>query len=306
MIKTLKKIAIFAMILLGAYFSLQYVTGVMLLGEKLDTLCHAKGWLELVFDISLILAPVVLLFISFCNLLKYKSIKIRSGKTAPDNPDTIRYFRTIRSLAENNNNLTEEERKKIINEFAKNDSRAAIELFFSSLKKKGDAIGRNYAAMAACAVVLSPIGSGDMLLSLSWNFRLVHKLIEMYGIRPSIKKIMCIYEHVCFASFTASSIEEILDAGTIDKLTGDLLSFIPLKEQLLQATYQCFVTMRTCYLTQYYLTHDLEEKEPQLMHQAKIFAIHEVSAIVKGKVEEALKRIKSDFTIKEEINTTTV
>lgn len=154
--------------------------------------------------------------------------------------------------------------------------------YASQCNSECDRLGREYAMLSAAAVAISPVGAGDLLVLLFWNLRMIHKIIDTYKIRPSFGKLMHIYGHVLFSGLVASSLEELLDAETIDSFLPSVLRIIPGKESILQAGYAAFSILRTCYLTQVYLTSPQSKMaEANVKKAARCYAAEQLPAIVK-------------------------
>ena len=288
MFTELKKVFTAIVWILLGYLVFQYLTSVVTLIDALWP-THWAFIGKTTVVIVLFVLPFVIIGIKLIPLLKYRAFDFDKKTGKLDTPQYSAFyhelFNHILDKIDNNS-----EKKKILESGLRNfNYKDAWEEYKKACKNECDTISREYALLSASAIVISPVGAGDMLLSLFWNLRLIHKIIDIYKIRPSLGKLCQIYSHVLFSSLLSSSIEDVLDSGTIDSITGGLLRFLPVKELLVQVSHAVFAIIRTGYLTQCYLTSEQDiMKDVSIKKDAKNYAAKQLPIVIKEAVMKCL------------------
>ncbi|MBR4124775.1 MAG: DUF697 domain-containing protein [Victivallales bacterium] len=267
--------------ILGAFLFVPYLSGIVTL---VNTFWPVAWSSMLKGGVVFILAalPFAYLVIKLLPILRYSSFDFEREPGEPDTPQFSSFYRGLfqHVLAK----LDSASEKREILEYGLQSFKyqSAWDQYTSQCKTECDKLGREYATLAATAVVISPVGSGDLLVLLFWNLRMIHKIIDTYKIRPSFRKLMHIYGHVLFSGLVASSLEELLSTDTIDSFLPSLLHVVPGKELILQSGYAAFSLLRTCHLAQVYLTSAQSKMtEMSVKKEARKYAAKQMPQIIK-------------------------
>lgn len=282
----LKKITLGVTAGIVVIFLLLYISNIIIIGDKLGQISIL---LEILFDGVMILLPSGLLLWYFCKVFRWTTCSLGEiRKMNPFDPATdVLYERFIRHVL-SNGELNETQRNILTNTLMVGEYQQGMELYLNECKVSADEEGHKHALMAAVSTIVSPLGGGDMMFMLLWNLRLINQIINIYGFRPTLPQLLRIYQHVLFGGLLAGSIEEILESSDVNSLLNVLP--IPGKGALLQASCAIFSTLKTCYLTQYYLSHDFSEAERiSAKKAARNFACKQIPEVLK----EAWKQIQS-------------
>ena len=273
---------------IAIFLVLLYIGNIIIVGDKLG---KVSIWLELSFNLIMIGGPLGGIVYGVFKALRYRSFNL--ALLSDDNLDVeaemMRDRLTQHILA---NDKIDEERKHIL-------LKRGVGEYLRASEEKAKKETREHAMMAAVSVVLSPTGTGDMMLMFIWNIRLTNRIIAIYGIRPSLSYLLRIYQHVLFGGLLAASVDEILDGTDVDSLFGK----IPGVKLIAQSAGSVFSTLRTGYLARYYLRHGFSDSERiKAKKGAREYAREELKKVLREAGDRWKKASRGEQVIEEELS----
>lgn len=289
----LKKITLGVTAGIVVIFLLLYISNIIIIGDKLGQISIL---LEILFDGVMILLPSGLLLWYFCKVFRWTTCSLGEiRKMNPADPATDALYERFIHHILSNGELGETRKNILTNTLIVGEYHQGMELYLNECKVLADEEGRKHALMAAASIIVSPQSSGDMMFMLLWNLRLTNQIINIYGFRPTFPQLFHIYQHVLFGGLLSGSVEEILESSDVNSLLNTLP--IPGKGALLQASCAIFSTLKTCYLTQYYLSHGFSETERVWAKKAaRNFACKQAPEVLKEAWENVQSQASDIFS----------
>lgn len=270
--KEIKKFVWLVLLSLFSFAAVTYVGNVLTIGEKIGNITCTL--VEVLVDILLIFGPLaVLVWKIQKDVLKYKFICL--DKITDENVSQEKIEDFLHNLKENYApdeipaNL-----KSALQHGAVTDKRKYIKDYIADCEKKSDAAGREIAMLAALSVVVSPERMTDTLSMLFWNFRIISKVLKIYGVRPSGWALVKLYGYVLFSSMLVGSIDEVIENFNTPEIK------IPFLSQFTQAVATIYACLKTVRLTQYYLMHGVDCDKKDALKDARVHALKNFGEIL--------------------------
>ena len=283
--KGIKKLFWLLLLPLLVFLLVTYLGNVLTIGDKIGNITGA--WGEVIVDIILIFAPLALLFWKIKeDFLGYKFVCLNDLYLENTSIKEIDDF--IDNVVEkyDNEELPASLKEALLAD-SRTDKKIAVKKYIGECEKKSAAVGREIALLAALSVVVSPRRMTDTLGMLFWNFRIISKVLEIYGVRPSGLALIKLYCYVLFSSLLVGSIEEVMDHFNPPEIKA-----IPFLSPLTQAVATIYACLKTVKLTQYYLQHGVDADKSTALKEARIYAFKSLPEIWKDATfTENLKKV---------------
>ena len=260
---------------IAIFLVLLYIGNIIVIGDKLGGI---SIWLELSFNLIMIFGPLGMIAYCIARSLQYRSFNLARLKEDHLDAETERMCGQLIEHILANDKIDEARKSILLDPYANYNE--CIDRYLSKSEEMAKKEARKHALMAAVSVTLSPTSTGDMMFMFLWNIRLTNRIIEIYGIRPSLSQLLRIYQHVLFGGLLAASVDEILESLDVDSL----LSKVPIlgKRWVPQAICSVFSTLRTGYLARYYLRHGFSDSERiKAKKEARKHAREELPGVLK-------------------------
>jgi len=249
-----------------------YVGNVLIIGEKIGKITCSL--VEILVDILLIFGPLAIVIWKVKkDVLKYKFVcfdKLKDDRVSAEQLDDL-----LRDTAKN---YSKENMPASLNlalmTNVKKDKIIHLGKYIEDCEKKSSAVGRELALLAALSVVVSPKKMTDTLGMLFWNFRIISKVLEIYGVRPSLSALVKLYCNVLFSSLLVGSIEEVME-NFDTPVTGR----IPFLSPITQAVATIYACSKTVKLTQYYLNHGVNADKTIPLKEARTYAFNNLKEV---------------------------
>ena len=266
--KEIKKFVWLVLVFLFVFAAVTYVGNVLTIGEKIGNITCTL--VEILVDVLLILGPIAILVWKIKkDVLKYKFVCL--DKITDENVSQEKIEDFLHNLRENYApdeipaNL-----KSALQHGAVIDKRKYIKDYIADCEKKSDAAGQEIAMWAALSVVVSPERMTDTLSMLFWNFRIISRVLKIYGVRPSGWSLIKLYGYVLFSSLLVGSIDEVIENFNTPEIK---IPFVSHATQAVATIYACLKTVR---LTQYYLMHGVDCDKKNALKDARSHAVKNV------------------------------
>ena len=269
--KEIKKIVL---LILGGVFvfaAVTYVGNVLTIGEKIGNMTCSL--VEILVDVLLIFGPIIAIIWKIKkDVLKYRFVCLDNITAEDISREKLEDF-----LAGLKENYAEDEipanLQSALQAVARTDKLAYVKEHIKDCEKKSDAAGREIAMLAALSVVVSPERMTDTLSMLFWNFRIISRVLKIYGVRPSGWSLIKLYGYVLFSSMLVGSIDEVIESFTPEIK-------IPFLSQFTQAVATIYACLKTVRLTQYYLMHGVDCDKKDALKDARAHALKNFGEIL--------------------------
>ena len=262
--KEFKKVVWLVLLFLFSFAAVTYVGNVLTIGEKIGNITWTL--VEILVDVLLIFCPIAAIIWKIKkDILKYKFVCL--DKIIDENVSQEKIEDFLLDLKENYApdeipaNL-----QSALQHGAVIDKRKYIKDYIADCEKKSDAAGQEIAMLAALSVVVSPERMTDTLSMLFWNFRIISRVLKIYGVRPSGWSLIKLYGYVLFSSMLVGSIDEVIESFTPEIK-------IPFFSQFTQAVATIYACLKTVRLTQYYLMHGVDCDKKDALKNARAHAL---------------------------------
>lgn len=239
--KTLKKIVLFASVLIVFFFLLFVINQTAQVVQLADQVNPSFG--NFVFW-GLLLVYAILVFIPvFVFLSLPKSLKPPKSE---DTPEFNAYLTALKKRLASNSHLKGLELS----------SRQHVEEALSILSKKSDEIIQQTASTVFISTAISQSGRLDTFLVLSAQSRMVWRIARLYYQRPTLRDLIQLYANVAGTAFLASELEDVDISEQVEPVLsstlGALAVTIPgvqlaaslLVNSVLTGTANAFLTLR--------------------------------------------------------------
>lgn len=283
--KEFKKVVWLVLLFLFSFAAVTYVGNVLTIGEKIGNITCTL--VEILVDVLLIFGPIAAIIWKIKkDILKYKFVCF--DKISDENVSREKIEDFLDGLKEK---YVQDEipanLQAALTAVAVTDKRKYINDYIAECEKKSSAVGREIAMLAALSVVVSPRRMTDTLGMLFWNFRIISRILKIYGVRPSGLALIKLYCYVLFSSLLVGSIEEVMDHFNPPEIKA-----IPFLSPLTQAVATIYACLKTVKLTQYYLQHGVDADKSTALKEARIYAFKSLPEIWKDATfTEKLKKV---------------
>ena len=262
--KEIKKFVWWALVFLFVFAAVTYVGNVLTIGEKIGNMTCSL--VEILVDVLLIFGPIIAIIWKIKkDVLKYRFVCLDNITAEDVSREKLEDF-----LARLKENYAEDEipanLQSALQAVARTDKLAYVKEHIKDCEKKSDAAGREIAMLAALSVVVSPERMTDTLSMLFWNFRIISRVLKIYGVRPSGWSLIKLYGYVLFSSMLVGSIDEVIESFTPEIK-------IPFFSQFTQAVATIYACLKTVRLTQYYLMHGVDCDKKDALKNARAHAL---------------------------------
>lgn len=284
--KDIKKIICFILLLLGGFALVTYVGNVLIIGEKIGNITHS--FVEVFIDVLFIFGPLVFVIWKIKkDVLKYRFVCFDNITDLNASREQLDDFLSMLKECKDQENLLKD-LNLALQSSSTIDKNEFIKKYIKECDEKVTAAGFEIAFLAAISVLISSQRVTDTLGMLFWNFRIISKILAVYGVRPSLSALIKLYCNVLFSALLVGSIEEVLD-----NFDMPVTSKIPFVSPLTQAIATIYACLRTVKLTQYYLQHGVNANRINADREAREFAGNNLAEVWRN--EAFQRKIKELF-----------
>jgi hypothetical protein len=286
--KTLKKIAVFASVLVVLFFILFVINQTAQVVQLAEKVSPSFG--NFVFW-ALLLVYAILFFIPVFLFLRLP--KSLTPPKSEDAPEFNAYLAGLKKRLASNSNLKGLELS----------SRQHVEEALSLLGKKSDEIIQQTASTVFISTAISQSGRLDAFLVLSAQSRMVWRIARLYYQRPTLRDLIQLYANVAGTAFLASEFEDIDISEQVEPVLsstlGALAVTIPgvqlaasiLVNSVLTGTANAFLTLRVGIIARRYCSSLVLAEKRTLRRVASAEAAKLLGSIVRqgtAKLSKAL------------------
>jgi hypothetical protein len=276
--RTLKKIVVFASVLIIFFFVLFVINQTAQVVQLAEKVSPSFG--NIVFW-ALLLVYAILLFIPV-----FLFLSLPRSLTPPkseDSPEFNAYLAALKKRLVSNSNLNGLELS----------SRQHVEEALSILGKKSDEIIQQTASTVFISTAISQSGRLDAFLVLSAQSRMVWRIAQLYYQRPTLRDLIQLYANVAGTAFLASEFEDIDISEQVEPVLsstlGALAVAIPgvqlaasiLVNSVLTGTANAFLTLRVGIIARRYCGSLVLAEKRTLRRAASTEAAKLLGSIVK-------------------------
>jgi hypothetical protein len=276
--RTLKKIVVFASVLIIFFFVLFVINETAQVVQLAEKVSPSFG--NIVFW-ALLLVYAILLFIPV-----FLFLSLPRSLTPPkseDSPEFNAYLAALKKRLVSNSNLNGLELS----------SRQHVEEALSILGKKSDEIIQQTASTVFISTAISQSGRLDAFLVLSAQSRMVWRIARLYYQRPTLRDLIQLYANVAGTAFLASEFEDIDISEQVEPVLsstlGALAVAIPgvqlaasiLVNSVLTGTANAFLTLRVGIIARRYCGSLVLAEKRTLRRAASTEAAKLLGSIVK-------------------------
>ncbi len=276
--RTLKKIVVFASVLIICFFVLFVINQtaqVVQLAEKVSPSFGNFVFWALLLVYAILLFIPVFLFLSLPRSL--------TPPKSEDSPEFNAYLAALKKRLVSNSNLNGLELS----------SRQHVEEALSILGKKSDEIIQQTASTVFISTAISQSGRLDAFLVLSAQSRMVWRIAQLYYQRPTLRDLIQLYANVAGTAFLASEFEDIDISEQVEPVLsstlGALAVAIPgvqlaasiLVNSVLTGTANAFLTLRVGIIARRYCGSLVLAEKRTLRRAASTEAAKLLGSIVK-------------------------
>jgi hypothetical protein len=270
--KEIKKIVWLVFLLMISFSVVTYVGNVLIIGEKIGRVTYPL--VEIIIDVLFILGPITAVIWKIRkDVLKYKFVCF--DEITADNVSREKIYDFLNGVKENSHQEEISSNLKLAYQaIAITDKKKYVKNYLEECDNKSAAAVRQMTILAALSVVVSHKSVVDTLGMFFWNFRIINKVLEIYGVRPSLLALIQIYCNVLFSSMLVGSIEEVMDHFDTPDIN------IPFLSPLTQAVSTVYACLKTEKLTKYYLQHGLASDRKNAISEARKYALKSLPGLL--------------------------
>ncbi|QSX07546.1 DUF697 domain-containing protein [Alkalibacter rhizosphaerae] len=243
--------------LLFVFFLLRLVNDMLEMGERLGRI---HPWVEIGFYVFLVFLILWAIAIPVRWMLK-APVRDFGALFKEEEPDA----KTLKEIQQALMKNAEEEEKKDLLEAV--PSRQGLVDALQLREKEVDDTIVQTSILTFLTTAISPNGVVDIIAVVYYNFRMIGKLVDRFGVRPSFFNILRILRNVFLTAFVVNQLEELeineymeeMMESFGDVATGKLLA--KTMDSVIQGVLAAFVTLKIGYAAKAVLVDPAQTKE---------------------------------------------